>query len=217
MNIGLRSLRGRLALNTSLSLIWQLTRVGAQALWLLAIARKLGPHGYGTFAGVAGLATFLGSFSGLGLGLLMLRAVSRDASRLGAYWHKGVRWTLGSGAVIAAAFLMLSLAAPETHTGIFTLVVIGVSEAVLFPLVSFCAFAFNAHERSGFAAGLPALTASIRFAGAVIFLFSPLPATIATYGAVHMVATLVASVAAMTITRTALRPGPAQERLTRRD
>lgn len=210
-------LRGRLALNTTLALFWQLARVGAQALWLLAIARKLGPQGYGTFAGVAGLATFLGSFSGLGLGLLMLRAVSRDASQLGAYWHKGLRWTIGSGTAIAGVFLAVSLAAPDAHASLATLIVIGVSEAVLFPLVSFCAFAFNAHERSGFAAALPALTAGVRFTGALVFLLSPLPATIATYGMVHLLATLLAAVAAVTITRTALRPGPVRERLNRRE
>lgn len=217
MSFTRRLLRGGLALNTTLALFWQLARVGAQALWLLAIARKLGPQGYGTFAGVAGLATFLGSFSGLGLGLLMLRAVSRDASRLGAYWHKGLRWTIGSGGVIAVAFLAVSLAIPDVDAGLPTLVAIGMSEAVLFPLVSFCSFAFNAHERSGFAAGLPALTAGVRLAGAVIFLASPLPPTIATYGVVHLVATFLAATTAVVITRAALRPDSAQERLTRRE
>ncbi|UPG84810.1 oligosaccharide flippase family protein [Luteibacter aegosomatis] len=210
-----RLLRGRLARNTSLSLLWQLARVGAQALWLLALARKIGPDGYGTFAGVAGLATFLGAFSGLGLGLLLLRAVARDPSLLGAYWHKGIRWTIGSGIAIALAFLAISLAAARNDASLPALLAIGASEVVLFPLVSLCAFAFNAHERSGFAAGLPALTALIRLVGVTIFLVSPLPATIATYSFVHLATTLVAASAAVAITQTILRPGPAVGRVTR--
>lgn len=209
--------RGRLAINTGLALFWQLARVGSQALWLLAIARKLGAQGYGTFAGVTGLATFLGAFSGLGLGLLLLRIVARDPTRFGAYWHNGLRWTLTSGTGLAVVFLAMSLFVNRTSTEITALMAIGISEAVLFPLISFCSFAFNAHERSGFAAALPALAALSRLAGAIIFLVLPVAPTITAYSLIHLGATLVAAFGAVTITQSILRPTKASEPVSRSD
>lgn len=209
--------RGRLAISTSLALFWQLARVGSQALWLLAIARKLGAQGYGTFAGVAGLATFLGAFSGLGLGMLLLRIVARNPERFGAYWHKGLRWTLKSGSGIAFAFLLVSIFISRANSDLVALIAIGISEAILFPLVSFCSFAFNAHERSGFAAALPALTALSRLLGAVFFLALPFPSTIAAYSLMHLGATFIAAAGSVAITRSILRPGRAGEPVSRSD
>ncbi|MDF3980964.1 oligosaccharide flippase family protein [Luteibacter sp. PPL554] len=212
-----RLLRGRLAINTSLALFWQLARVGSQALWLLAIARKLDAPGYGIFAGVAGLATFLGAFSGLGLGVLLLRVVAREPERFDAYWHKGLRWTLLSGAGLALAFIVASRMIDRSHADALSVVAIGLSETMLFPVVSFCSFAFNAHERLGFAAALPALTALVRLAGALAFLVLPLPSTIATYSVIHLGATLLAAVGAVAMARGVLRPRRVIETLTRRD
>ncbi|MEX1828654.1 oligosaccharide flippase family protein [Luteibacter sp. CQ10] len=189
--------------------------MGAQSLWLLVIARKLGATGYGTFAGIAGLATFLGAFSGLGLGLLLLRAVARDHSRLGAYWHKGLRWTIVSGALIAIFFVATASFTMGAQTDIVALVAIGIAETLLFPIVSFCAFAFNAFERAGYAAALPALAATSRLLGAVVFFIVPLAATLTTYSLIHLVATLLAAWATIVVTRANLSPPRERESLTR--
>jgi O-antigen/teichoic acid export membrane protein len=217
MSVAQRLLRRRLALNTSLSLLWQLIRVGAQALWLLIVARKLGAGGYGIFAGMAGLATFVGAFSGLGLGLLLLRNVARDPAQLGAFWHKGLRWTLGSGALLALGFVGFAWTMERSGLGWGALLAIGASEVVLFPVVSFCTFAFNANERTGFAAGLPALTAIARLIGALIFLWSSLPPTLGTYSAIHLGATLVAVITCLAVTLRTLRPGPTEGGVTQRE
>lgn len=209
--------RGRLAVNTGLALFWQLVRVSAQALWLLAMARKLGAQGYGLFAGIAGLATFLGAFSGLGLGLLLLRVVARDPDKFGRYWYAGLRWTVGSGAGIASIFVALSVLVTHAATDLAALIAIGISEALLFPLVSFCAFAFNAHERSGYAAALPALTAGIRFLGALVFLLSPMDASLTHYSLIHLVTTSIAALGALAVTRATLRPDAGRHGVTRRE
>ena len=47
--------RHRLAQNTVLATGWQGIRVALQAVWVVLLARAIGPGGYGSFAGMAGL------------------------------------------------------------------------------------------------------------------------------------------------------------------
>ncbi len=125
--------KGRLARNTYLALFWQVVRVGAQGLWLIVIARKLGAEGYGAFAGAAGLAVFLGAFGGLGLGLVLLKKVSKDRRSFSVYWHKALKWTLGTGAVLVLIFLLVETPQFEPGTRFAALIVVAFPRRCFFP------------------------------------------------------------------------------------
>src|SRR5690348_17708871 len=71
----------RLVRNTILATGWQGIRVALQAVWVVLLARALGPGEYGSFAGMSGLATAMGSLTGLGFGMLMIQDASRNHER----------------------------------------------------------------------------------------------------------------------------------------
>ena len=55
-----RDLRSRLmiqalAKSVSVVFVWNAARLALQLAWVLLLARALGPQGYGTFSGLAGL------------------------------------------------------------------------------------------------------------------------------------------------------------------
>lgn len=208
---------GRLAQDTARVAIWQAVRIGGQAVWVLLIARLLGPGGYGAFAGAAGLATALGGFVGLGLGLVMLQDVARDPSLFGDRWRQASLTCLVSGALLAALFVACASLWLGRRVPLSVLAAIGLSELLLFPFVSVAAFAFSSRHRMGTAAALPAMMAMGRVAAALAFWIIARDRSLQVYVWFHAGATLLCSVAAWQWVRRALQPLPAPYRLRRRD
>jgi O-antigen/teichoic acid export membrane protein len=196
--------RGRLARNTIAVALWSATRVGVQALWLVVAARLLGPAGYGTFAGLSGLATTLSGFVGAGLALVMYQDVANHPGRFGLRWRQTIVTSLATGAVFAAALLAFG---GRLAGGLDAHVVLAIAIAELFgfPLTSAAAFAFGSHERMGWSVALPALLGVARLIALGLFqLFGD--GTLASYAWFHACASLVWAAFAIGLVQVLLKP-----------
>jgi len=199
---------GRLAINTLLSSFWQAIRVASQALWVVIIARQLGPNSYGAFSGIAGLAVTLGGFTGLGLGLVMHQEVSRHAVNFGSYWHNALRLVLISGIVFTGVFALVAPYMMEWHLSVLAIMAIGAAELLCFPVVTLCAFAFAAHERSGWSAAIPVLMACARLVAGLCFWRLIEHHILENYVWFHFGASVVAAYICLVVTTSILRPTP---------
>lgn len=169
---GLRYKPGQLALNTLSSTAWQVIRLACQVLSVVIMAKVLGPQGYGALVGFGGLAVVLGGFTGLGGGYLLLQSVSQDAASFSRHWHATLHIIGLSGLLFSLVFLLAVPALLQLPWAASPLLAIALSELVCLPLVHACSFAFQAHERLGWAGALPALMAGARLLGAIAFLLT---------------------------------------------
>jgi O-antigen/teichoic acid export membrane protein len=197
---------GRMAHNTVLGTFWQVARIAAQSLWVIVIARSLGPSGYGAFAGIAGLATALGGLSGLGTGFLLLQNVSRNHSAFDEHWHKATLTTLFSGILLTALFSGITHLIVKNHASTAVIAAIGLSEVVCYPLVYAAGFAFQAHERLGWSGSLTAMMSGTRLLAVIVFWFSAPTRDLATYAWFHLIASVLSALYALTIVHLMLRP-----------
>lgn len=112
-------------------------RLLAQAGTLLVVARLLGPHAYGAFAGIAALAVLMGTLSTFGTHLVLLREVSREPQRRAAVLPFALGTTLLCGSALLVLYLLLTLTL-FTQAGIaFTvLLALGITELLLQPLLN---------------------------------------------------------------------------------
>lgn len=208
---------GRLAKDTAHVAFWQAVRIGGQALWVILIARLLGPRGYGAFVGAAGLATALGGFTGLGLGLVMLQDVARDPSLFGDRWQSASRISLASGMVLAILYVAVASLVVGHSVQWPVLIAIALSELSLFPIITLAAFAFSSRHRMGIAAALPALMALCRVLAVLAFWITAPERSLSAYAWFHAAFTLLCAVVAWFWVQLALRPPPAPLRLRSRD
>ena len=204
---------GALARDTAHVAFWQAARIGGQAAWVVLIARLLGPQGYGGFVGAAGLATALGGFTGVGMGLVMLQDVAREPGLFGQRWRTAIVACLGSGSVLAGLFLGLAGWVIGPGVPISVLVALGLSEVLLFPVVSVAAFAFSSQHRMGVAAALPAMAALGRVLAALAFWRLAPQRTLEVYAWFHAGTLLLCAAAAWTWVQVGLRPPRAAFRL----
>ncbi|CAK0763390.1 Polysaccharide biosynthesis protein [Gammaproteobacteria bacterium] len=200
---------GRLAKNTFLVMFWQGGRIAAQALWLVLIARTLGPEEYGTFSGIAGLGAALGSFAGFGLGLVMYQEVTRQPAIFGEYWRRTLVVTAASGILFAIAFALFGDRVFGDTEGWLTIAAIALSELFCFPLGTAAIFAFSAHERMGWSAALSAILASLRVVAVTAFYFLAGTQTLAVYVWFHTAAAALFASLAILLVQVLLRPAAA--------
>jgi O-antigen/teichoic acid export membrane protein len=210
-----RWLSGRLAKGALAATLWQGLRVGSQALWMIVIARALGPSGYGAFAGAAGLATALGSLTGLGFGLVMLQDASRDPAAFAGGWKRAVAVCVASGALLWLAFLF---SAPFViPLPVWQLAAIGIPEVICFPLTIVSSYAFQTRERMGWAGAMYSLVPGSNLCAAVCFFSFAEEHTLATYLPWHAGSSVVAALLGHAMVTRLLRPGPAPLSMMRRD
>jgi O-antigen/teichoic acid export membrane protein len=210
-------LSGRVAKNTLYATFWQGIRVATQAIWAIMIARALGPQGYGTFAGMVGLASALGALSGLGLGLLMLQDVTRNSASFAESWKRAWVTTLVSGLLLMAGFITLAPMISGVHDSWFVFAAIGIPELICFPLIIVCSFAFQAHERMGWAGAIYVLAPAGNVVAALAFIQSQLPRTLEVYALFHSVAATLTATCAVLLVHSVLKPTSARFRLERRE
>lgn len=196
---------GRLARNVSAAIAWNSVRLGVLAATVVVMARLLGPMEYGRFVGVAGLATAAGGLSGLGLGLVMYQRTAIRPLSFGTYWRSSLRITAISSVVLSAAVVAFAPAVVEHHTSLLSLVLICLSETVLAPLLTNSAFAFAAHERTAWAAALPAVLALCRLGGAAVFGWTA-ASSMESYVVFHFTSTALAAVSSLILVQCLLKP-----------
>ena len=196
---------GRLAHNTLLSAVWQAIRIGSQVLWVVVIARLFGAAGYGAFAGIAGLATAVGGLAGLGTGMLLLQNVSRNHEALATHWRKATVTTLISGLVLTALVSAGADALFGAHATLTAILAICMAELTCYPMVYVAGFAFQSHERLGWAGSLAATMSSARLVGVIIYSQSTHAPNLETYAMIHLAASIVACALALFVVQIVLR------------
>ena len=197
--------RGQLAKNTMLSLFWQGIRILLLTLWAIGLARHLGAEGFGLYSGIAGIAVALGSFSGLGLGLTMYRDVVITPQLFSARWSEALWMTLISGFIFALLFTVLC-AFIFSKTSIYTLLAIGLSELIFYPLMTTSALAFASTFRIGWSSAMPSLMALFRCLAISIFFAVSNNKTIDEYVWYHLAATSISSLLIVLLINKILTP-----------
>jgi O-antigen/teichoic acid export membrane protein len=188
----------RATLRTSLVLGMRLL---VQAGTLLLVARMLGPHQFGAFAGVAALAVVLGTLSTFGTHLVLLGEVSQEPTRRHHVLCYAVPSTLMCGSLLLVAYLLIaSLTLGVASIPITVLVAIGVAETLVQPLFTLPATEHLALGRIARSQLLTTLPLVLRLTAAVMVLLLHPADELATYGYGYLLASLIAlSIASITM------------------
>ena len=147
-------MRSWLAHGAMLMLIWQAVRAGMQGVWAIGLARTLGPESYGMFAGFAGLASTMGAMTGLGFGLLMLQSASRDNDAFPENWTRALLAMGSSGIALLVVYHLIAVNVTGYELAMTAIVAIAVPELLCLPTTIIASYAFQAHERMGWAGAM---------------------------------------------------------------
>lgn len=168
-------------------------RLIVQAGTLLIVARMLGPHQFGAFAGVAALAVVLGTLSTFGTHLVLLGEVSREPARRDRVLEYAVPSTLLCGIILLALYLLIyALALSKAGIAFKVLLAIGLTEMWLQPLFNLPAMEHLALGRIARSQLLTTLPLALRLlAAATVFLLNPAN-LLASYSYAYLLASLIA-------------------------
>lgn len=208
---------GSLRHGAILLILWQLLRMGMQAVWMFLIARLLGASSYGTFAGYAGLASAIGSFTGIGFGLTLLQDVSRDRSRFGPSLRHATAATLASGAVFWLLYIATAGYALNGNISLLPVVCIGLPEILAFPFTILASYAYQAHERPGMAGLMYAVIPASNLLAIAAFMWLTAERTLSAYVPYHALFAVLGAAAAWTLMRAELHSTTSNTWPTRRD
>lgn len=208
---------GRVARNTYVGTAWLALRVSGQAAWIVALGRAIGPSGYGLFSGLAGLAAALGTLSGLGFGVLLLQDGSRDTSRFSAGWKRSLFMTVLSGAVLWLAYVLLAPMLLHEHGSLSMYVAIGLVELVCFPLTVTASYAFQVHERMGWASAVHTLVPMGNLLAAGMFISFDSDRTLVSYLPYHAMMGVLSALVSIALVRKVLSPGATRFSVSFRD
>lgn len=182
-------------------------RLIAQAGTLLAVARVLGPAGFGIFAGIAALAVLIGTLSSLGTHLVLLAEVSRNPEREDEVLRYALPSTLLFSLPLLALYIVLAAwIMPAAALSTWVLLAIGVSELVLQPLLNMTSVQQLGRERIAFSQLLLVSPLLLRLLAAVALLILKPEDTISVYALFYVLASVLALVLAYSLLP---RPWPA--------
>jgi len=203
--------------NTMLATGWQGIRVAMQAIWVVLLARAIGPGDYGSFAGMAGLAAAMGSLTGLGFGMLMMQDASRDRGHFSTAWTRAFRMTLFSGLALWAIYMVVAPLLFRAHMSLWSYAAIGLPELICFPVTIVAAYAFQLHERMGWAGALFTLITIGNLIAVTAFLLATPSKMLTFYLPFHAAGSILAAGCAVALVIRLLAPCAAAFSLTRRD
>lgn len=192
---------------------WQIVRMGFQAIWAIALARALGPSGYGLFAGLAGLATTFGSISGLGFGLLLLQNASRTPQKLGGLLSNALLSVLISGLLLSVLFCIFSQQIGDHSMPTGILLAIAVPELLCLPIILISSYAFQSHERMGWAGAMYALGPTGNLLALSMFSIFSSQTTLEAYLQWHGWTALLACISSVSICFFVLKPGAVKPKI----
>ena len=180
-----------LAKSVSVVLVWNAARLALQLAWVLLLARALGPQGYGTFSGLAGLGLALGGFAAIGMGLRLYENVARDHSALARNWVLVRSCAAWSAPSLLVLYLVLALSMRVDAT-VLVVVSIGIAEVVLAPLCAQVAFTYASLGRMGESAAVPVVLSLARVVAAAAYLLVWPDGGLNEYVVLHVMTTLLA-------------------------
>jgi O-antigen/teichoic acid export membrane protein/SAM-dependent methyltransferase len=162
-------MKGPIARSTLRTSVVLSLRVLVQTATLLIVARLLGPHDYGAFAGMAALAVMLGTLSTFGTHLVLLAEVSRDPARRSAVLSCAVPTTLLCGSTLLALYLLITLTLlHDVGIAYSVLIALGITELLLQPLLSLPSAEHQGHGRIATSQLLMTLPLALRLIAAAI-------------------------------------------------
>lgn len=126
-----------------------LSRALGQLVWMALLARIIGPSGYGLLSGVTALGAVIGTVSGVGIGTVLLRDVSRERACFDDIWWVAVLGTAVTGACLLLAFTSLGPLLLPKQGEKWLFAALGTSELLCLPLVLLASQSFQAFDRIG--------------------------------------------------------------------
>jgi O-antigen/teichoic acid export membrane protein len=168
-------------------------RLPVQAGTLLLVARMLGPHQFGAFAGVAALAVLLGTLSTFGTHLVLLAEVSKNPARREKVLPYAVPTTLLTGCALLAIYLTVCvLALQDAGVSLRVLLLVGSAELLLQPLITLCASEQQGLGRIAWSQILTTLPMLLRLVAATVVFASDAGNPLDAYAWGYVLASLVA-------------------------
>lgn len=140
---------GALARNTALATVWQGIRLVLQFTYLILVARMLGAHNYGLFAGYVALAASLSPFAGFGLTMIMVKEVARSPETFPIHWARLLRGLAFSIPLLAGLMLLFAISFLQIDQLWEIVALISAAELIAMPFITAGSVAFQAHERLG--------------------------------------------------------------------
>lgn len=154
---------GRIARNTAHASIWNLARIGLQAVSLILTARVLGAAGYGALAGSVALFMTFGQLSGLGSGVALVRHMARGGELYGRF-AVTERIYLLSGLVLLSLVLPLAIILLGSVVPPAALASFAIAEILIAPALSPLAYRYQAQERMFLSSAIGTLAPMARLA-----------------------------------------------------
>lgn len=173
-------------------------RLLVQAGTLLLVARMLGPHQFGAFAGVAALAVVLGTLASLGTNVVLLGEVSKDPLRRGTILSYAIPTTILCGVVLLAIYLAgTRLTLGNAGIPPSVLAAIGITEMLLQPLLSLASSEHLGLGRIARSQLLAILPLALRLGAAIAVFVCATTDQLAAYGYGYLAASLTALLVAI--------------------
>ncbi len=162
-----RAAASRLGRNAGWMLIGQGLSFLTQAAYFIILARLLGVKEYGVFAGAFAFVAIVTPYSSLGSGLVFVKNVGADHSRVGVYWGNIILSTAIAGSILAvsAALLAPFLLNPESAS---IVLFVAIANCIFSQLVASMCFMFQTFELLKMTALLTLLTNCLRLAAVVL-------------------------------------------------
>ncbi len=183
--------------NAGWMLLGQSGKLLIQGLYFILMARNLGPRQYGSFVAVTAIAAIGAPFVGNGTGQLMIKNVARDPRQLPQWLGNSLLLTMGSGVAFSLALIpACRLALPGSIPLAVVLLVI-VSDLVVYQPVNLAGWAFQAVERLGWTANLNLFASLSRLLGIGVIVLLRRPTLIAWSGA-YLLTSLLCAIVAIT-------------------
>jgi O-antigen/teichoic acid export membrane protein len=182
--------------NTAWMMLGNGARVVIQALYFILMARNLGPKQYGVFVAVTAAVAVVSPFVGNGCASLMIKHVAQDRMQFAESLGNLLAVTLLSGLLLSALTAPVCLVLLPRQIAPAVIMMILVSDVLVFPYVGVAGVAFWSLERLGWAAALNIFASSMRLIGIAVIVMLHRPTLIA-WSLSYLVTSAVASMVAL--------------------
>jgi O-antigen/teichoic acid export membrane protein len=147
----------------------------------------------------------------------MVQDASRNTEDFPAAWKRALRMTLISGLVLWGLYMAVAPVIFRIPISLWSYAAIGLPELLCFPVTIVAAYAFQLHERMGWAGALFTLIAVGNLLAVTAFLYLVPARTLVFYLPFHAVGSILAAVCATTLVARLLAPSAADFSLSKRD
>lgn len=195
---------------TGWTLLGQIVRQGAQAVYVYLLATELGPGDYGAFIGVVAIATMMSPLASVGQNLVLVQHASRVTGRLNETWAKAIGASVVAFPVLlAAGITIISLwVLPEARRA--PIVLLLVAELAVVPLWELCGRVAQSQERFDLRAVLEGAQGACRLVGVLILMFVTNDADLGAWASIYLASSVGAVAIALATISPLMRHGRAR-------